>query len=276
MKSALLVGVAYGGTEYELPGCINDVMSIADFAGSRGFREVTIMRDNLPLSSDEYPSRNKVITRLYRMVKSMGSNDSLWLHFSGHGFYVGSGNEISTTGGSKIAATANQCILLRNEDRASLTDIDETNTLCEEQLVRLFHNLHGGARVLVTVDACASGNMFDLRYNVQVAADSSSDRASFTMQEQHERDLDKNVAIFTAVNKLKFAWDAEPKGMRESYGVFSMLLMTILKQMVSEGKSLSYLDLLYLLHARFQDRVNKQDPQLSVPTKETIEHMVWV
>ena len=275
MRYALLIGVAYVHTEYSLPGCLNDIARISKYVGSQRFDRVDIMHDELSLSSPNYPSRNNVLIKIYRAVRSMTARDQLWIHFSGHGFYVGSGNEtISTTSGNSISTTSNECILLRNAEQKTLADIDETNTLCDEQMIRIFDHLPEAATVLVTVDACHSGSMFDLRYNMQVLAGSST-RAEFVLHEQHSRELHKNVAIFTATNKEKYAWDVEHKdGL--SYGIFTTYLMDLLEQVKSEGKTLSYMELLFLLHKRLQTRENKQDPRLSISYKEMAERMVWL
>jgi len=273
MKSALLIGVAYNNTEYELPGCINDINRIKKYLRARGFSKVETMQDDLRESSADYPSRNNVITRFYRSIKDLGPADHLWIHFSGHGFFVKSGNTVATSSGGKISKNSTECILLRDAASADLVDIDENNTLCDEQLVRMFHHAPTRAHVFVTIDACNSGSMFDLRYNMQMKETSES-KAEYTLVERHERELAQNVVIFTAVNHHSFAWDA-PSDNGRSYGVFTTCLLDILEQKQTEQRELSWMDILYLVDARLKLRTHKQDPQLSVPVFDLAEEACW-
>lgn len=271
-RKALLVGVTYSKTEYALPGCINDIMKIAKFLEPT-FSKIIIMHDDLGLNDRLYPSRNNVLTTLYHMVRGLQDGDQFYLHFSGHGFYIAEGNAV-TAAGATISSNSTQCILLRNSDTKKLDDIHEANSLCDEQIVRIFDHVPDAAKVFVTVDACAAGNVFDLRYILQLIS-GDKEKAEYSMVERHSRELNKNVAILTAVKKDKYAWDSAA-GNGKSFGVFTNYFIDVLIDLRKTNRTATLLDMLYATSKYCTARENKQDPQLSVAWKEMCEEILFL
>lgn len=84
---ALLIGINYFGTSNELKGCINDVRNLAPFLHQQyGFlyEDMVILTDD-QLNPASQPTRTNIIRACQWLVAGARSNDSLFLHFSGHG-----------------------------------------------------------------------------------------------------------------------------------------------------------------------------------------------
>jgi hypothetical protein len=84
---ALLIGINYFGTPNELKGCINDVRSLAPFLHQQyGFlyEDMVILTDD-QLNPASQHTRANIIRACQWLVAGARPNDSLFLHFSGHG-----------------------------------------------------------------------------------------------------------------------------------------------------------------------------------------------
>ncbi|EED19678.1 metacaspase CasB [Talaromyces stipitatus ATCC 10500] len=86
-RKALLIGINYFGQANQLKGCINDVTQMSIFLNKvYGYRreDMVILTDDQsnPLSQ---PTKANIIRAMYWLVKDAMPNDSLFIHFSGHG-----------------------------------------------------------------------------------------------------------------------------------------------------------------------------------------------
>ncbi|KAF8706462.1 hypothetical protein HU200_030735 [Digitaria exilis] len=89
---ATLVGCNYGGTRYELRGCINDVLAMRDTLVARfGFAptDITVLTDDGPSSGGVLlPTGANIKRALADMVSRAAPGDVLFFHYSGHGTLV--------------------------------------------------------------------------------------------------------------------------------------------------------------------------------------------
>ncbi|RYP32896.1 hypothetical protein DL767_004986 [Monosporascus sp. MG133] len=86
-RKALLIGINYFGQEGELKGCINDTKNISAFLIERyGYKR----EDMVFLTDDQQdprgiPTRENILKAIGWLVGGAKPNDSLFLHYSGHG-----------------------------------------------------------------------------------------------------------------------------------------------------------------------------------------------
>lgn len=83
----MLIGINYFGQANQLKGCINDVTQMSIFLNQvYGYRreDMVILTDDQrnPMSQ---PTKANIIRAMYWLVKDAMPNDSLFIHFSGHG-----------------------------------------------------------------------------------------------------------------------------------------------------------------------------------------------
>ncbi|RDA88420.1 hypothetical protein CP532_5562 [Ophiocordyceps camponoti-leonardi (nom. inval.)] len=86
-RKALLIGINYFGQKGQLRGCINDVHNVSAFlCENYGYRR----EDMVVLTDDQQnpvqqPTKANMIRAMQWLVKDAQPNDSLFLHYSGHG-----------------------------------------------------------------------------------------------------------------------------------------------------------------------------------------------
>ena len=85
-RLAVLVGCNYPNTQYELRGCINDVVAMRDMLLERfGFdpSHVQLLID--APGSSVMPTGANIKSALNKMVNQAEAGDVLFFHYSGHG-----------------------------------------------------------------------------------------------------------------------------------------------------------------------------------------------
>lgn len=144
-KNALLVGINYENTEYQLNGCINDVSLIRNYISQKGFSNITMFTDK----TDKKPTKNNIITELQNFLINSNENDLLYFHYSGHGSYVQDYNN------DELDAKDETIV---SQDLKNITD-DELISVIKQKLPK--------NRTLIAVfDSCHSGTVLDLKYSI--------------------------------------------------------------------------------------------------------------
>lgn len=149
---ALLVGIDYKGTPFQLNGCINDVTSITQFLLTKNIKsnEIYSLTDNTSLK----PTKTNILNSFTKMLKDASGGDQLVFFYSGHG---------STVNKAKPNVFEKFDDVLLTIDFDYIVD-DELNAVIQA-------NLKPGVKLFVLFDCCHSGTMLDLKYNY--ALDSS-------------------------------------------------------------------------------------------------------
>ena len=144
MKKALLVGINYPKTTYELRGCINDVVAINEIlVNNLGFTDPKLIR----MLVDESATTANILERLEWLVKDAVAGDVLYFHFSGHG---------------------SQLVDLDYDTLEEPDGLDEVivpidmnwrdRVIKDDDFKRIFSKLPVGVNLTVTLDCCHSGN----------------------------------------------------------------------------------------------------------------------
>jgi hypothetical protein len=146
-KRALLIGINYIGTQYQLNGCIRDAYNMKDKLTSYGFTDFTILSEQDQI----IPTRTNILTSIENFIKNSSSNDLLFFYFSGHGSYIRDIN------GDEIDGN-DECII--SSDLEYVTD-DEI-----KQIITTY--LKSDRTLIGMFDSCHSGTMFDLKYEYDI------------------------------------------------------------------------------------------------------------
>ncbi|KAL2867298.1 caspase family protein [Aspergillus lucknowensis] len=86
-RKALLIGINYFGQPNQLQGCINDVTNVSTFLHERqGYRreDMVILTDDQK-NPKSIPTKANICRAMQWLVHGAQPNDSLFIHFSGHG-----------------------------------------------------------------------------------------------------------------------------------------------------------------------------------------------
>lgn len=172
-KRAVLVGVSYTGTDYELRGTVNDVDSMKSLLCDKfGFPSdcILVLTEK---SDDPYrvPTRENLLIAMRWLVEDCDAGDSLVFHFSGHGV------QKLDTDGDEVDGYNEALCPLDFEEKGKILD-DEIN----ETIVR---PLVPGVKLHAIIDTCHSGTILDLRYLCRIS------RTGYWQWENHTRQPQK-------------------------------------------------------------------------------------
>lgn len=143
-KKALLIGINYLNTEYQLNGCIDDTNRIKELLSTYGFNDFNIITD----LTDTKPNKENILNELQNMIINSVAGDILFLYFSGHGSYTYDMNNDETDKRDEMIISLDFQAVLDDE----LKNIISKNIKKDVTIVALF-------------DSCHSGTMLDLKYN---------------------------------------------------------------------------------------------------------------
>ncbi|CAG8794563.1 17539_t:CDS:2, partial [Gigaspora margarita] len=145
-KKALLIGINYSKTKFELRGCINDVLNVKKFLIELyGFREA----DMLILTDDQtdptrIPYRGNMIAAMQWLVQDARPNDS------------GHGGQVEDLDGDEDDGFDETILPLDYEKNGQIID-DEMHAIMVKPLLP-------GVRLTAIFDSCHSGTALDLPY----------------------------------------------------------------------------------------------------------------
>ncbi|XP_022746875.1 metacaspase-9-like [Durio zibethinus] len=143
-RLAVLVGCNYPNTQYELHGCINDVVTMRDVLLERfGFdpSHVQLLIDTP--GSSVLPTGANIKAALDKMVNQAEAGDVLFFHYSGHGTRIPS---------LKPGHPLRQDEAIVPCDFNLITDVD---------FRQLVNRLPKGASLTILSDSCHSGGLID-------------------------------------------------------------------------------------------------------------------
>jgi hypothetical protein len=151
-KKALLIGINYFGTKAELRGCINDVTNVKALITGK-FNFPTDDAHMRVLTDDDKnhakPTRAEMIKAFQWLVDGAKENDSLFLHYSGHG---GSQKDVDPNTDEADGMDETWCPV----------DYDTAGQIVDDDLYNmLVKPLPAGVRLTVISDACHSASVLD-------------------------------------------------------------------------------------------------------------------
>ncbi|KAJ5153504.1 uncharacterized protein N7482_009982 [Penicillium canariense] len=151
-RKALLIGINYFGQANALNGCINDVTNMSTFLHERfGYRreDMVILTDDQrnPMS---VPTKNNIIRAMHWLVKDAQPDDSLFIHFSGHG-----GRTPDLDGDEDDGF----------DDVIYPVDYQTAGHIVDDDMHAIMvRPLRPGVRLTAIFDSCHSGTALDLPY----------------------------------------------------------------------------------------------------------------
>lgn len=148
-KAALLIGINYYNTKYELSGCINDIEKTKKvLIENYNFKEEDILVICDKVSSQKQPTKNNILEGFNWLInKNKNGYDKLWFHYSGHGSYSKDENNEEKDGYDECMCTS--------DDEYIKDDI------INEMLLK---QINDDSTLICFMDCCHSGTLLDLKY----------------------------------------------------------------------------------------------------------------
>ncbi|PBK95133.1 hypothetical protein ARMGADRAFT_787474 [Armillaria gallica] len=143
-KRALCIGINYRNRPNELQGCIEDTKNIHRFLTQNDFKA-----DDITMLTDETvkkPTRSNILDALSQLFEGAQANDSLFLHYSGHG------SQIPDTNGDEVDG--------RDESIESCDSL----VIIDDDIHEMLRSLPSGCQLTALFDSCHSGTILDLPY----------------------------------------------------------------------------------------------------------------
>lgn len=153
-KKALLIGINYYGSTYELTGCVNDTIRMQNILISQfGFIDssLTMIRliDNAK-DPNYRPTKNNILSACAWLTTDNQPGDVLFFLYSGHGSQQIDPKNIEEDG-------YNETILP--------CDHKQAGQIIDDDLHRyLIQPLHNGVKLVAVMDCCRAGTSLDLAY----------------------------------------------------------------------------------------------------------------
>ncbi|RIB12208.1 caspase domain-containing protein [Gigaspora rosea] len=250
-KRALLIGINYFHTQYELKGCINDVKNIKKFLIDYcNFKEsdITVLTDDQDDPSKK-PTKEHMLEGMRALVADAQQHDSYFLHFSGHG-----GQRVDLDGDE--ADGYDETIMpLDFKTNGEIIDDEMHNILVD--------GLPAGCRLTVVFDSCHSGTVLDLPYVYSTHGKVKESKLSSSFEDKRIRRKNletksspADVIMFSGCKDEQTSADASENG--AATGAMSHALITTLKH----DSTQTYQSLLNNIRDFLRDRYS-QKPQLS-------------
>jgi hypothetical protein len=145
MKSALLIGLNYSRTPYQLNGCINDVTNMTSLLLSNGYslNNVTTLIDSDP---KRMPTKQRILQELKKIVSSRSSE--LFIFYSGHGSRVKDINKDEQDGMDSVIVPC---------------DFKTNGFIIDDELLSIIKNIT--CKCTLLFDSCNSGTVCDLPFS---------------------------------------------------------------------------------------------------------------
>ncbi|PON89758.1 Caspase-like domain containing protein [Trema orientale] len=186
-RLALLVGCNYPNSQYELHGCINDVVAMRDtLVGRFGFdpSHIELLTDKP--GSSVMPTGENIKRALGEMVDKAEAGDVLYFHYSGHGTRIPSVKPANPFGRDEAIVPC---------DFNLITDVDFRN---------LVNRLPKGASFTILSDSCHSGGLIDKEKEQIGPASFSDDTKAFTPPSSKPKTIpfDSILQHFTSLTNI--------------------------------------------------------------------------
>lgn len=243
-KNALLIGINYTGTEYELNGCINDVNTIKDRISQQGFQNIQMLTD----LTSEKPTRENILREFTALLSSAQEGDLLFFSYSGHGSYT----------------------LDKNGDENTLYDQlivpSDFKAIVDDELKAIIQtNLKKGVTLFAMFDSCFSGSVLDLKYQYM-------DSLNYDKYTENDKELETNGNVFMISGCSDYQTSADAFINNKATGAMTWSFNEALKQ----NDKCSWRELVKNMRTLLKTSQYDQIPQFSCGTFENIDAPIFI
>jgi hypothetical protein len=142
-KHALVIGINYKNTAYELKGCINDALNMQTYFKKRSFDNIVILTDDTP----KKPTKANIIKELQTILARATSGDFVCVTYSGHGSFTADENNDEP-----------------DKHDEAMVPLD-FNLIIDDTLKSIIDKyLKANVTLFLLFDCCHSGTILDLKY----------------------------------------------------------------------------------------------------------------
>ncbi|KAH8801276.1 peptidase C14 [Flagelloscypha sp. PMI_526] len=241
-KKAVCIGINYKGTEWELKGCINDAIHVRDaLVAYFGFKrsDIFLLTDDSK-HPENLPTRKNILSAFKWLVRDARANDSLFLHFSGHG------GQTPDLDGDEVDGF-DEVIYPMDYQKAGFIVDDLMHTILVKHLPR-------GCRLTALFDSCHSGTVLDLPYVYAHSGRMKGEHVRAAAREKKRTEGD--VIQFSGCKDSQTSADTSQNGV--CVGAMSYAFIGVLKR----HRRITYQEMLVKVRAVLKSQYS-QKPQMA-------------
>ena len=242
-KRALIVGINYLHSPFQLYGCMNDAKHMADFALNRGFKTVVTLTDK----TSTKPTQTKIL-EYFKMLLSNNKHDdnpNTYLFFcSSHGAVVKDKNGDETTGFDETIVPIDY-------------NFNESKLITDDKLREIILSTLKPNDTLVGIfDSCHSATIFDTMYTY---LDSTNNNNNSMNPLNATKPRNGQVITISGCTDLETSADAFIDG--ENCGAFTNAFLKVIQKF--QNTSISWRTLINNIRETLKNNGFSQVPQLS-------------
>jgi len=231
-KSALLVGCNYTGSQYELYGCINDMINIKNKLSTQyKFNNIKLLTDKTNIK----PTKKNILNKLKNLLINTNSGDTVIFCFSGHG---------------------SQTIDLNNDENDGIDELIvplDFNYINDDELSNLISKyLKKGVNLFALFDSCHSGTILDLKYQYLNSLNNNQNSINLKYKKTNG-----NVIMISGCLDNQFSEDAYINNTSQGAMTWSFL------ESINKNPSIKWFDLIKNMRNLLKINGYNQIPQLS-------------
>jgi hypothetical protein len=245
-KKALLIGINYINTPYELNGCIDDTNRMRDLLSSHGFNDCKILTDLIVTK----PTKANILNELKNLIVNAKAGDLLFFYFSGHGSYTYDRNSDEADGKDEMIISS---------DLQGILD-DDLKSILQKHLSR-------EVTIIGLFDSCHSGTMFDLKYNYLCRNQSNDDMYS---ENDKVSECQGNVIMISGCMDSQTSAEALIENKAQGALTWSFI------ECLNKTPNCSWRELLKTMRETLKTNGFSQIPQLSTDSFYDIDKQIFI
>lgn len=148
-KYALLIGINYIGSAYQLRGCINDAINMKRCLRNLGYRKIVVLTDNTRIK----PTKSNIIRELLKMVSLRDKYSELFFHYAGHGTTIHDSEGDETDYRDEVIIPV---------------DYYENGYISDDFINSCLRKIKGNKRLTMLFDCCHSGTIADIQFQTKI------------------------------------------------------------------------------------------------------------
>jgi len=226
-KTALIMGINYTKTRYELHGCINDALNVRELVVSTGVNPGSILftTDN---TKQTLPTYDNLLSFFKQLVTQSESNDRLFCYYSGHGVAVRQSNKMIS-----------ECIcpLSNNKKSVSMMTDDVLFDAIEPSLA-----MKTDVNLLFIADSCFSEGLLNSTWVYIPDQDGTTIRE---MKNRFGRLTQARIQLLSGATSFQPTMDVGGQNV-VPHGAFTNCFLKFMKS--HQGETISYRQLILGVH----------------------------
>ena len=237
-KIALLMGLNYRETRYQLNGCINDAMNIKKLLKNKyqyQENEIILMTDDTAIK----PTKNNIINTLSDVIGKINNEGikQFFLFYSGHGTNV---HDYSSDEDD------------RKDEVIVPLDVNTGGYVKDDNFYEMLKQINDNCVTFCLFDCCNSGTAVDLKYNHQGFLNYSVENA--------KSDMTNHIFMISGCKDVQTSVDAYNWQTQQYEGVLTSAFIKV--NSVRKHK-MNYFELVRRMRKVIKKRDMKQVPQLT-------------